>query len=373
MSVKRLIVSIDPGSLNVTEFCASHGISRWYFYDLRRRYLLEGDSCLELKSRAPKRVQNKTPIQIEDRIVELRKALDDQGLDAGPGSIRDRLVLEPGAVAVPSESTIWRILSRRGFITPEPKKRPRPAPLRFERTRANELWQIDGTLRSLANGSTVKVINIIDDASRVAVSSQAHDEETYVAAWQTVCSGGETWGLPEELISDNGTGLVALKDSLAAIGVKKTESRPRHPQTCGKVERFHQTMHKWLDAQPPSHDLDQLQTLLDTFTAIYNTQRPHRAIGRSTPADRFETLPKSGPATQPLTTQSRVHCCVADQQGRVTAGKRIRIALGTQHANQPAVTIINNHIAHTFINGQHVRQTQLNPNQNRYPHKPGKL
>ncbi len=367
VSVKRTIVSIDAGSVNVSEFCESHGISRWLFYDLRRRYRVEGDAALEPKSKAPKTVANKTPATVEDLIVELRKELMDQGWDAGPGSIRDRLCGQLSAGEVPSESTIWRILTARGFITPEPKKRPRRSAHRFERTRANELWQIDGTNRALAGGETIKIINVIDDASRVAVASRVHPEETLAAVWETLSHGASTWGLPEQVISDNAAGFIAAEGSLAQLGVAMTHSRPGHPQTCGKVERFHQTLHTWLDAQPPSATITELQHQLDTFTSAYNTDRPHRSIGRTTPQNRWNQLPKSGPANTPITTRSRVHTATADRQGRVTAGQQIRITLGTRHAHQQATTIINNTTAHTFIDGQHIRTTAITPNRNDYP------
>lgn len=366
MSVKRTIVSIDAGSLNVSEFCRSHGISRWLFYDLRRRYRVEGDAALEPKSRAPRTVANKTPAAVEDLIVELRKELVDQGWDAGPGSIRDRLC-QLLAGEVPSESTIWRILTARGFITPEPKKRPNRSAHRFERTRANELWQIDGTNRALASGETIKIINVIDDASRVAVASRVHPEETLAAVWETLSHGASTWGLPEQVISDNAAGFIAAEGSLAHLGVAMTHSRPGHPQTCGKVERFHQTLHTWLDAQPPAATITELQHQLDTFTSAYNTDRPHRSIGRTTPQTRWNQLPKSGPANTPITTRSRVHTATADRQGRVTAGQQIRITLGTRHAHQQATTIINNTTAHTFIDGHHIRTTAITPNRNDYP------
>lgn len=366
MSVKRLIVSVDPSSVNVTEFCEVHGISRWLFYDLRRRHRVEGDRVLVPGSRAPKRVANKTAVEVEDRIVELRKSLIDDGWDAGPASIRQRLV-EVGDVRVPSESTIWRILTDRGFITPEPKKRPRPATRRFERVRANELWQIDGTSWQLPDQTWVKIINIIDDASRVLIASQVHKTESFQAAWATFCGGSSVWGLPQQVLSDNAHGFTTLDVPLARLGVEKIQSRPGHPQTAGKVERFHQTLKLWLNAQTPGGTINDLQTQLNTFTELYNTQRPHRSLGRKTPTTRWQQLPKTGPDNNPVTTESRVHTSTADSNGRITAGAQIRITLGTKHAHQQAVTIINNHAAHVFINGQLIRAINTRPDENNYP------
>src|SRR5215218_3864244 len=148
MSLRRLIVEIDPSTVNVTGFCAAHGISTWFFWDLRRRFAADGEAALSPRSRAPHRVANRTPVAVEDAIVAQRKALVDAGLDAGPATIRWHLA---GLEALPSESTIWRILSARGFVVPAPAKAPRPAGRRFCAERANESWQLDDTAWDLAD------------------------------------------------------------------------------------------------------------------------------------------------------------------------------------------------------------------------------
>src|SRR3954447_18139719 len=118
MSVRRLIVEVDVRGLNVREFCRQHGVSTWFFYDLRWRR--DGDAALEPASRAPKRVWNKTPPEVEDLVVAKRKQLEDLGLDYGPEEVAAELA---GVLAhPPSAATTYRILKARGFITPEPAK-----------------------------------------------------------------------------------------------------------------------------------------------------------------------------------------------------------------------------------------------------------
>src|SRR5215204_1024158 len=158
MTVRRLIVEVDVDGLNVREFCRQHGVSTWFFYDLRRRWARDGDAALEPRSRAPKRVWNKTATDVEDLIVAKRKHLKDLGLDYGPDEIAAALA-EAAAGKVPSASTIYRILKARGFIVAEPRKAPKSSGRRFSATRANECWQLDDTAWELCDGTVVKIFN----------------------------------------------------------------------------------------------------------------------------------------------------------------------------------------------------------------------
>ena len=370
MSVKRLIVTIDPASINVSEFCRRHGISRAFFYETRRRYAVEGDTGLEPRSRAPRSSPSKTPVEVEDRIVELRKELDNTGLDAGPATIRWHLEQHPGLDTVPSVATIWRILTARGFITPEPRKRPNRSWQRFEADRANELWQIDGTNWVLPDDTVVKIINIVDDHTRVVIASRAHRSESTRAAQATFLAGVDRWGIPERLLSDQGRGFAGLDPVLAGLGVARSRSRPYHPETCGKVERFHQTLKHWLDKQPATHDMAGLQSQLDTFAGIYNTRRPHRSLGRRIPAEVFATAAKSGPTDRPLSPPARTSV----HQGVVTGGAvrvgGIYIAVGAEHNGQTGDVITTGTRCDVFIGTRHIRTLTIDPTRRRQPLHP---
>lgn len=361
VSVKRLLVEVDVSTVNVSELCAAHGVSRTFFYELRKRHRVEGEAAFELGSRAPKHVANKTPAVIEDQIIRVRKELDDDGLDAGAETIHWHLVAA-GVAGLPSVSTIWRILKRRGFVVDDPSKAPKKTSRSFEAGRANEMWQIDGTTIELADGTEVKAINIIDDGSRVWVRGLAAYAETADAALRAVCEGGDRWGFCERVLSDNGSAFKSIEGALAALGVAVSHSRPYHPQTCGKVERFHQTLKKWLSKQPAAETLEDLQTLLDQFAVIYNHERPHRANGRKTPVDQFNNMAKAGPADRPLNTPTRIYHGVVSANGMISAGMKIAISLGNAHANRPATTVITGLNTHVFINGQLVRTLTINPN-----------
>jgi transposase InsO family protein len=363
VSVRRAILECDPSTFNVTRFCADLGVSTWFFWDLRRRDRA-GDVVLEPKSRAARMVANKTPVGVEEAIVAERKRLTDAGLDAGPASIAFYL---GGLAGLPSEATIWRILKARGFIVEDPSKRPRRAHRSFTAERANECWQLDDTGWRLADGCEVKILNVIDDHSRLLVASAAMTTCTGAATLAVVAAAAATLGWPARFLSDNAKAFRnVLADALRHLGVAAGHSRPYHPQTCGKVERFHQTLKKWLDARPPAATLAELQTQLDLFRLIYNHHRPHRSIARRYPADVWSNAPKTGPGEHPIDTPTHTwHATVIG--GRVCAGHRYLISVGATHERLPATIVLTGNTCHVFAAGRHIRRLTINPNQRNQP------
>jgi transposase InsO family protein len=373
MSVRRAIVEADLASLNVSRFCRDHGISRDSFYEWRRRYWLEGDAGLVSRSRAPALVANRTPVEIEDRVVSLRKQLIEEGWDAGAASIRYWLLAGPSVERVPSEATIWRMLTRRGFIVADPRKAPGRRWRSFAADRANECWQMDDTGWQLADSTEVKIINVLDDCSRLAVASCVARTCTLAAVWATVSDGAGRYGWPERFLTDNSRSFSGrFERNLAEVGVALGHSRPYHPQTCGKVERFHQTLKQWLAAHDPAATLADLQAQLDVFVAFYNQQRPHRSIGRRTPLDVWHTTPHSGPADQPLGCPTVVHHNLV-YDGIVWAGRH-RISIGNAHNQRRATIVTTGHRCHVFIDGDLIRALTINPDRADQPlhHRPGR-
>ena len=174
-------------------------------------------------------------------------------------------------------------------------------------------------------------------------------------------------GWPTRFLSDNAKAFRhVLADALGALGIAAGHSRPYHPQTNGKVERFHQTLKKWLAAQPAAEDLEDLQAQLDIFRFIYNHQRPHRSIGRRFPAQIWAQAPKSGPADQPLgapthINTSRVH------NGTVRTGRRYQMSIGATHNAPPPPIIRTGAHCHVFIDGHLARQLTINPDRDHQP------
>lgn len=220
MALRKTIVEVDTAGLNVADFCRQHGISTWFFWDLRRRFAREGEAVLEPKSRAPLHVANRTSAAIEAAIIAKRKELEEAGLDAGPASIAFHLRDLDGC---PSEATIWRILKAGGFIEPQPNKAPGRAVRSFTAERANDCWQLDDTTWVLADGTPVKILNVIDDHSRLLVASVALGSCTGAAALAALASAAVVLGWPARFLSDNAKAFRhVLAEALRAIAGSAT-------------------------------------------------------------------------------------------------------------------------------------------------------
>jgi transposase InsO family protein len=289
------------------------------------------------------------------------------GLDAGPATIRFHLERRDGGPA-PSEATIWRVLRRRGFIVADPSKAPKRAAKRFQAERANEVWQTDDTTWMLVDGTEVKIVNVLDDCTRVVPASRVVPNATATAIFDVFCHGAIEFGWPERVLCDNAKAhRHGLTTALGELAIAVGHSRPYHPQTCGKIERFHQTQKRGLAAQDPAETIEDLQPQLNVFRGIYNHHRPHRGIGRRIPAEVWAATPKSGPGTITLTTPTRIHRVRADQQGAVWAGRRWSIALGARHSHATATIVITGLACHVFVDGHLARRLNLDPTRRHQP------
>lgn len=235
---------------------------------------------------------------------------------------------------MPAVSIIWRVLSRRGFVCPQPQKRPRSSRRTFCADQPNERWQADVTHWTLADDTEVEILNLIDDHSRLCLACTARRTTRGTDVVATFRDAFTRWGIPASVLVDNGAiftgkqrgeGRVALEIELGVLGIRFDHSRPYHPQTCGKVERFHQTQKKWLAAQPRAANTTALQRQLDRFTTYYNTQRPHRALARRTPAEAYTARPKAVPTGPVIPAHYRVRHDKVDPGGSVTLRHNSRI------------------------------------------------
>jgi len=325
------------------QIARDHRISERWVFKLLRRFREGGYASLEPRSRRPKSCSHQVETKIQDLIVKLRCELAAAGYDAGPQTIHHHLSEQ--IAELPSVATIWRVLKRKGLITPEPHKRPRASFIRFEAKLPNETWQLDSTPWQLADGSPVEILNFLDDKSRVALASSSFRTLKALDVVEVFHSAANTFGLPASLLSDNAAvftgrsrrGRVILELELERLGIVFKHSTPYHPQTCGKVERFHQTLKRFLQKQPAAQSLAELQWQLDVFREYYNNRRPHRALGRQTPLAVFNALIKARPANQSTPIDHRVRRDKIDRFGSVTIrylGRLRHIRLGLAHKNK---------------------------------------
>jgi transposase len=189
---------------NVAAFCRQQQISRATFYKWQHRFREQGLAGLKERSRRPASCPGHTPAAVEEAVLRRRKQLLEQGLDHGPQSIMWAMQRD-GLSAVPSGSTIWRILTRHGVMTPQPQKRPKSATKRFCFDRPNECWQSDWTQWQLADGSPVAIAGSIDDHSRYLTALHAGTGAgTAELVWAVMLAGITECGIPAMSLTDNG-------------------------------------------------------------------------------------------------------------------------------------------------------------------------
>jgi transposase InsO family protein len=316
MSLTRLLITaVVVENRPVREVAAAYGVCKSWLHELLARYRRDGETVFEPRSRRPRTSPTAVPAEVVDLIVELREKLSATGLDAGP----DTLVwhLEHHHEITVSRATVARYLAKHGLVVPEPKKRPKSSYIRFQAEPPNETWQADFThcrltRRDSRPAADTEILTWLDDHSRFALSVTAHHRATGPIVLATFRETVAAYGIPASTLTDNGMvfttrlsggslngtpGRNSLEHELRRLGVRQKNSRPNHPTTCGKVERFQQTMKKWLASQPDQPtSIAALQALLDSFAEEYNHRRPHRSLPhRATPATAYTARPKATP------------------------------------------------------------------------------
>lgn len=380
MDLARFVVdAVVLEGRSCREVARAHGVSKSWVAKLVGRYRAGGYEALTRRSKAAGRVANKSSAELEDCVVRLRKELTDAGFDAGAQTIHYHLSLTDPSP--PSVSTIWRILKRRGFVTPQPHKRPKSSYISFEASLPNEMWQSDVTVFTLKDGTKVEIINFLDDFSRVCVASKVVAVTSAPDVVATLYEAGSAWGLPASVLTDNGCiytaayrhGYSAMESELFHLGIDYKHSRPYHPQTCGKVERFHQTEKKFLRKQPRAETVAELQAQVDRFVAYYNEVRPHRAKGRKTPKSAFDSRDKARPTKREgtFTRELRVRHDRIDAHGVVTIRYKSRlhhIGMGRALKGTRIILLVaGRNIRIITTKGQLLRHFELDPSRDYQP------
>ena len=354
MSKRRVVIlAVELEGMTQAQAAATYDVSEPTVSRWIARYRHESEAAFEPKSRRPHTSPTKVSDVVNELIVNLRVDLDQRGLDAGPHTIQWHLKQDGHQASV---STIRRRLVNAGLITPEPKKRPKSSYIRFEADLPNETWQSDFTHYRLSDGTDTEVLVWLDDPSRFGLRVTAHERVTGDIVVDTFNQTAETHGFPASVLTDNGMvyttrfagfrgGRNALETRLVALEIDQKHSRPNHPTTCGKVERFHQTIKKRLTAQQPQPTtIAELQQLIDVFVDEYNHRRPHRSLGRTTPAVAYQRLPKTGPAGTTTGPHYRVRHDRVDKTGAVSlrrAGRIHHIGIGRAHKHKAVILLID--------------------------------
>lgn len=330
----------------VTLFCRPHGVSRAWFYKVRAAAVDAGPiKAMETDSTKPRT----SPSQVGPGTVELvlltREILKQSGYDHGPLSVAAKLRRQ--GFVPPSRATLARIFTRAGVVVPEPRKKPRSAYRRFVYPEPNGCWQIDSTEWLLASGRKVAIFQIVDDHSRLALASLVASGETSEAAIRVVKTAIARHGVPRKFLSDNGAAFNptrmgrtgALVEYLKSPGVEPITGKPYKPTTQGKNERFHRTLHLFLNKRPPAATMEVLQAQIDVYDRYYNIEREHQALAPgTTPIEAWNATakaePPQPPAPEAITASARRSVRrIANLRGEATVvGTRFR--LGNEYIGQ---------------------------------------
>ncbi len=253
-----IITAVIVEGRSQAEVARDYGVSKGWVSKLVARYRAEGEAAFEPRSKRPLTSPNRLSSEVVALIVDLRGQLTARGMDAGPETIVWHLEEDHGIEV--SAATVWRYLKAHGLVQAQPQKRPKSSYVRFEAGMPNEMWQSDFTHWTLVDGSDTEILSFLDDRSRYALSVTAHNPVTGRVVRDMFRTAVSVYGPPASTLTDNGMvyatgkgGRNAFETELAAQGIVQKNSRPNHPTTVGKVERFQQTLKQWLRVGFPSN------------------------------------------------------------------------------------------------------------------------
>lgn len=353
----------------VTAFCRTHEISRSQFYEIRalaRRVGVVDAVTAERRGRQ-RRPDLATVPAVEAAAIRIRKELAEQGWDHGPLSVRHTMLAQ--GLPAPSRATLARVFTRHGMVVPQPSKRPRSSWRRFTFGYVHECWQLDATEWPLAGGSTLTVFQLLDDHSRFVVGSWVDTGETSAGAVAVFAAAATAHQAPLLLLTDNGLAMnphrrgstSQLATYAMSLGTRPITSRIYHPQTCGKNERVHQTLHRWLRARPAAHSTEQLQALVDTFEAAYNSGRSHQALAGHTPDQRYTASAKATPHPEPDNPPLRIAHNTVSSRGIVSLAGPWQAHLGRQWEGCTITVLRQDLHVSLFYGDRHLHDLTINP------------
>lgn len=381
MSKARVIVlSVTHQGLSKQQAAAKYGVTIRWVNVLLKRFEEGGLDAIQPRSRKPHSNSRAIPDSLREDIINMRGFLTEGGFDAGPASIA--FALENQGIHPPAFSTIRRVLQAAHLINPQPRKRPRRSFIRFQADQPNETWQSDFTHWRLTDNRDVEILNWLDDHSRFLLGCTVFRRVTGPIVVNDFLHRVKTYGPPASTLTDNGVVYTArfqkghnqFEYELRKLGTIQKNGSPGHPQTQGKIERFHQTLKRYLAQQPKVATLNELQQQLDNFRHRYNTERPHKALNGATPAQAYTATIKAHPENNKGFDQHRIRYDRIDESGKVSlrrAGKMHRLGIGRKHA-KVAVIILTDDQTVTVTDrktGEILSEHTINPSHRYWPKK----
>jgi transposase InsO family protein len=282
---------------SVAQACRQYGISRKTGYKWLHRAEQPAGCTFENHSRRPHHSPARTSAAIEKRVLALRDQY-------GWGARKLRAVLLQRGKSTPSARTVHAVLQRHQRLTPPTP--PTPQLQSFVRSKPNELWQLDFKGPLEIRRQRIHPLSVIDDHSRFLLGLHAYTELTFAVTWSLLWDLFGEFGLPDAILCDNffaarnsGIGLSAFDAQLLRLDIRPIHGRPYHPQTQGKVERFHGTLQRELWPTIRRDSLDHFQRDLQLWRKRYNTVRPHEALNDRPPQRCWQPSVRRRPARLP--------------------------------------------------------------------------
>jgi transposase InsO family protein len=279
---------------NVRKLCRRFGVSPTTGYKWLERWRREGAAGVQEQSRRPRNSPSRSPTATEKAVLSIRTEHPAWG-----GRKIARRLKDLGQEAIPAPSTVTAILKRHG-VELGAHGGGQSAFTRFERARPNELWQMDFKGHVALHAGRLHPLTVLDDHSRFSVVLAACANQQTETVRQQLITAFRRYGLPERLITDNGSPwgdgpgnpFTPLGVWLIEHGIKISHSRPYHPQTMGKDERFHRSLKAEVLSGPPFSDLAAAERAFERWRNVYNSQRPHEALKLAVPASRYQPSPR---------------------------------------------------------------------------------
>ena len=360
----QAVLEVLNDGATVTDVARRNGVSRQTVHTWLKRYANEGLAGLADGSARPLSCPHQMPPEVEARIVELRRAHPGWG----PRSIGHQLARD-GVEPVPGRSSIYRCLVRHRLITPEARKRKRSDYVRWERSKAMELWQMDivGGVK-IVGQPDAKIVSGIDDHSRFVISARVVARATARPTCDALALAMRTFGCPAEILTDNGkvftgrfgpgTGEVLFDRICRENGIKHILTAPRSPTTTGKVERWHKTLRReFLDGRV-FDSIEHAQAELDVWVEHYNHDRPHQAIGMVAPWERFrlantelvEPVDAPADALDPAAAMAEAATRVVSRDGKISFAA-VRYPVGVWLAGERVEVVCDGGLVHVHHRG----------------------